>query len=103
MMNQAQMNNFYFQQMMKLIIVSISLALFTFIVKTIDGFGDCLFGFCFGISCLCGVYFVHWICSYFYCKRKIQEITNDLDRILTKDFLLSKLSEDDLQSTTEKN
>ena len=87
---------------MKLIIVSISLALFTFIVKA-DGLGDCLFGFCFDVSYLCGIYFVHWICSYFYCKRKIEEFTNDLDRNLTKYFLLSKLSEDDSQSATEIN
>ena len=87
---------------MKLIIVSISLALFAFIVKTIDGFADCLLGFCFGVSYLCGIYFVHWICSYFYCKRKMEEFTNDLDRILTKNFLLSKLSKDDSQQKTEK-
>ena len=72
-----------------LVTVSILVALFCFIVKAVNGTTDCLFGFCFGISYLCGVYFAYWISSYFSHKKKIQKIKEDLDSILlNEDFLL---------------
>ena len=72
-----------------LVTVSILVALFCFIVKAVNGTTECLFGFCFGISYLCGVYFAYWISSYFSHKKKIQKIKEDLDSILlNEDFLL---------------
>ena len=74
---------------MKIITVSILIGLFFFIAKTINGTEDCLFGFCFGISYLCGVYFAHWLCSYFLHKKKIQELSDDIDKIfLDENFLV---------------
>ena len=72
-----------------LVTVSILVAFFFFIVKAVNGTTECLFGFCFGISYLCGVYFAYWISSYFSHKKKIQKIKEDLDSILlNEDFLL---------------
>ena len=72
-----------------LVTVSILVALFCFIIKAVNGTTECLFGFCFGISYLCGVYFASWISSYFSHKKKIQKIKEDLDSILlNEDFLL---------------
>ena len=74
---------------MKIIIVSILIELFFFIAKTINGTENCLFDFCFGISYLCGVYFAHWLCSYFLYNKKIQELTDDIDNIfLDENFLV---------------
>ena len=40
------------------------------------------------ISYLCGVYFAHWVYSYFLHKKKIQELT-DIDKIfLDENFLV---------------
>ena len=74
---------------MKIIIVSILIGLFFFITKTINGKENCLFGFCFGISYLCGVYFAHWVCSYFLHKKKIQELTDNIDKIFLRRELFS--------------
>ena len=74
---------------MKIIIVSILIGLYFFITKTINGTEDCLFGFCFGIIYLCGVYFAHWLCSYFVHKKKIQELSDDINKIfLDENFLV---------------
>ena len=75
---------------MKIIIVSILIGLFFFIAKTINGTENCLFDFCFGISYLCGVYFAHWLCSYFLHKKKIQELTDDIDKIFLDENLLAR-------------
>ena len=66
---------------MKIIVVSILTGLLFFTTKSINGTEDCLFTFCFGISYLCGVCFAHWLCSYFLHKKKIQELTDDIDKI----------------------
>ena len=74
---------------MKIIIVSILIGLFFFIAKAINGTEDCLFGFCFGISYLCGVYFAHWLCYYFLHKEKIPELSDHIDKIfLDENFLV---------------
>ena len=79
---------------MKILTVSILIALFCFIIKVVNGTTECLFGFCFGISYLCGVYFAHWICSYYLHKKKIKELTDDLNRLfLDEDFLLRQNTE----------
>ena len=75
---------------MKIIIVSILIGLFFFITKTINGKENCLFGFCFGISYLCSVYFAHWVCSYFLHKKKIQKLTDDIDKIFLDENLLAR-------------
>ena len=75
---------------MKIIIVSILIGLFFFITKLINGTEDCLFGFCLGISYLCGVYFAHWVCSYFLHKKKIQKLTDDIDKIFLDENLLAR-------------
>ena len=82
-----------------LLTVSILVALFCFIVKAVNGTTECLFGFCFGISYLFGVYFAYWISSYFSHKKKIQKFKKDLDSILlNEDFLLHFLQrENELQ------
>ena len=73
---------------MNIIIVSILIGLFFFTTKAINGTEDCLFGFCFGIIYLCGVYFAHWVCSYFLHKRKIQELTDNIDKIFLDQIFL---------------
>ena len=74
---------------MKIIIVSILIGLFFFITKAINGTEDCLFGFCFGIRCLLRVYFAHWLCSYFLHRKRIQELSDDIDKIfLDENFLV---------------
>ena len=79
---------------MKILTVSILIALFCFIIKVVNGTTECLLGFCFGISYLCGVYFAHWICSYYLHKKKIKELTDDLNRLfLDEDFLLRQNTE----------
>ena len=75
---------------MKQSIVSILIGLFFFITKTINGKENCLFGFCFGISYLRGVYIAHWVCSCFLHKKKIQELTDDIDKIFLDENLLAR-------------
>ena len=73
-----------------LLTVSILVALFCFIVKAVNGTTECLFGFCFGISYLCGVYFAYGFSDFYFShKKKIQNFKEDLDSIfLREDFLL---------------
>ena len=64
-------------------------------MKSINGADECLFGFCFGLSYLCGIYFAHWLCSYNYCKKKIDDVTKNLDKLFDKqEFLSETISSD---------
>ena len=75
---------------MRIINVSILVCLFVFLMKSINETEECLFGFCFGVSYLCGIYFAHWLCSYIYCRKKVDEVTKDLDKLFEKQEFLSK-------------
>ena len=70
------------------------MGLFFFITKTINGTEDCLFGFCFSISYLCGVYFAHRLCSYFLYKKKIQKLTDYMDKIFLDDNFLVRFKKE---------
>ena len=41
---------------------------------------DCLFGLCFGVRYMSGVYFTHWLYSYFYSKEKLRNYNQNLTR-----------------------
>ena len=75
---------------MRIINVSILVCLFVFLMKSINGTEEFLFGFCFGVSYLCGIYFADWLCSYIYCKTKNDEVTKDLNKLFEKQEFLSK-------------
>ena len=40
------------------------------------------------VTYLCGVYFAHWLYSYFLHKKKIQELSDDIDKIFLDDNFL---------------
>ena len=75
---------------MRIISVSVLVCPFVFLMKSINGAEECLFGFCFGVSYLCGIYFAHWLCSYIYCKKKSDEVTKNHDKLFEKQEFLSK-------------
>ena len=64
-------------------------------MKSKNGAEECLFGFCLGVSYMCGIYFAHWLCSYIYCKEKIDEVTKDLDKLFEKQEFLSETTSSD--------
>ena len=68
----------------------------------INGTEDCLFGFCFSISYLCGVYFAHWLCSCLLYKKKNQKLTDDMDKIILDDNFLVRFK-NELRKRQENN
>ena len=61
-----QINNAYFfildEKVCKMKTVCILLII---TISLLYNYNECLFGFCFGVAYISGVYFVHWIVTYF--------------------------------------
>ena len=54
---------------------------------------DYLFGLCFGLSFMSGIYFAYWLYSFsfFFSKKKIKKLQLDLDEIFSRQkFLLEQ-------------
>ena len=83
--------NFNFKMLLATVSTLVCLAMFA--ISAINGSEECLFGLCFGVRLLCSAYFAYWLCSYIYCKKKIDEITANLDRLFERqENLIERLS-----------
>ena len=58
---------------------------------------ECLFGLCFGIAYMSGVYFAYWLYSYFLFQKQIKKLQSDLDQVISK--LHTELNKTSLQQT----
>ena len=56
---------------------------------------ECLFGLCFGMAYMPGVYFAYWLYSYFLFQKQIKKLQSDLDQVISK--LHTELSKTSLQ------
>ena len=45
---------------------------------------ECLFGLCFGIAYMSGVYFAYWLYSYFLFQKQIKKLRSDPDHVISK-------------------
>ena len=57
----------------------------------------CLFGLCFGIAYMSGVYFAYWLYSCFLFQKQIKKLRSDFDQVISK--LHTELKKASLQQT----
>ena len=77
---------------MLIITVSTLTSLFVFLIISLNGSEECLYGLCLDVSLLCFTYIVYWLLSYIYCKKKTEELTVDLDNLFARqEYLIERL------------